>query len=212
MAEAARWYETHRVGLGTEFLDAVDAVVVRIAETPRMGSRVPGVSDQTIRRRPVRRFPYHSFTWSFRIGSASDLRRAIQRIWRSAAGQGGRRSPAEAPTSRTAVRRSIALDLALLERYDTLLRELELDLVHQAKQHDPQAFQLLRSVPGMGNVHLKWAFSEAAVLFLRRSPRGQEPLRRLAGRHGKTKALSGLPRDSRPDSVSTVSACAASAW
>jgi len=27
MAEAARWYETQRAGLGTEFLDAVDAAV-----------------------------------------------------------------------------------------------------------------------------------------------------------------------------------------
>ncbi len=59
MVEAARWYETHRTGLGLEFLDAVDAAVAGIGETPRMGSLVPGVSDRTIRRRPVRRFPYH---------------------------------------------------------------------------------------------------------------------------------------------------------
>ena len=42
----------------------------------------------------------------------------------------------------------------------------------------------------IGNVHLKWAFSEAAVLFLRCNPEGQRQLRRLAGRHGKAKALS----------------------
>ena len=59
MAEAARWYETHRAGLGTEFLEAVGTAVARLAEIPRMGSLVPGVSDQAIRRRPVRRFPYH---------------------------------------------------------------------------------------------------------------------------------------------------------
>jgi plasmid stabilization system protein ParE len=59
MAEAARWYETHRVGLGTEFVEAIDNVVARISETPRMGSPVPGVADETIRRRSVRRFPYH---------------------------------------------------------------------------------------------------------------------------------------------------------
>ena len=59
MAEAARWYETNRAGLGIEFLDAVDTAVARIVEAPRMGSLVPGVSDQTIRRRPVHRFPYH---------------------------------------------------------------------------------------------------------------------------------------------------------
>ena len=59
MAEAARWYESHRQGLGIEFLDAVDGAVTRIAETPRVGSMVPGVSDASICRRPVRRFPYH---------------------------------------------------------------------------------------------------------------------------------------------------------
>lgn len=59
MTEAVRWYETHRAGLGMEFLDAVDIAVARIAETPRLGSQVPGVADQTIRRRAVRRFPYH---------------------------------------------------------------------------------------------------------------------------------------------------------
>jgi len=59
MAEAARWYDSHRTGLGIEFLDAVDSAVGRIAEAPRLGSLVPGVSDQSIRRRPVRRFPYH---------------------------------------------------------------------------------------------------------------------------------------------------------
>ena len=59
MAEAARWYETHRAGLGTEFLDAVDRAVTRIPEAPRMGSMVPGIKDEAIRRRPVRRFPYH---------------------------------------------------------------------------------------------------------------------------------------------------------
>lgn len=42
----------------------------------------------------------------------------------------------------------------------------------------------------IGNVHLKWAFSEAAVLFLRNNPDGQRHLRRVAGRHGKAKALS----------------------
>jgi transposase len=42
----------------------------------------------------------------------------------------------------------------------------------------------------IGNVHLKWAFSEAAALFLRGNPEGQQYLRRQAGRHGKNKALS----------------------
>jgi transposase len=51
-----------------------------------------------------------------------------------------------------AVRKNIEVDLALLERYDVLITDLEADLVRQAKQHDPQAFQLLRSVPGIGKV------------------------------------------------------------
>ena len=138
-----------------------------------------------------------------------------------------------------AVRKSIALDLALLERYDELITDLELDLVRRAKQHDPQAFQRLRSIPGvgkvlaltllyeihdvrrfervqefasyarlvkcgkesggkklgtggakMGNVHLKWAFSEAAVLFVRHSAAGKKLLARLEKRFGKGKALS----------------------
>ena len=42
----------------------------------------------------------------------------------------------------------------------------------------------------MGNVHLKWAFSEAAVLFLRHSPEGRKLLARLQKKHGKGKALS----------------------
>ena len=42
----------------------------------------------------------------------------------------------------------------------------------------------------MGNVHLKWAFSEAAVTFLRHNREGQRLLARLEKRHGKGKALS----------------------
>ncbi len=129
-------------------------------------------------------------------------------------------------------------------RADRALRRgdprLELHLERRAKQHDPQAYHRLRSVPGIGkilaltilyeihdidalpaspglrvvlarlvkcehssagkklgtggakigNAHLKWAFSEAAVLFLRNNPDGQKHLRRLAGKHGKGKAMS----------------------
>jgi transposase len=42
----------------------------------------------------------------------------------------------------------------------------------------------------IGNVHLKWAFSEASALFLRNNPEGQKLQRRLAGKHGKGKAMS----------------------
>ena len=137
------------------------------------------------------------------------------------------------------VRKSIEVDLALIERYDTLINDLELTIVREAKRHDGDAFYRLRSVPGigkvlaltilyeihditrfdrvqefasyarlvkcvhqsagktlgtggakMGNVHLKWAFSEAAVLFLRQNAAGQKWLRQTAKQHGKGKALS----------------------
>ena len=50
------------------------------------------------------------------------------------------------------VRKRIEVDLALLERYDTLITDLELTLVRTAKQHDGDAFHRLRSVPGIGKV------------------------------------------------------------
>jgi plasmid stabilization system protein ParE len=58
-AAAARWYEAHRPGLGMEFLEALGDAAIRIAEMPRMGSPVRDVTDGAIRRRAVRRFPYH---------------------------------------------------------------------------------------------------------------------------------------------------------
>ncbi len=39
LAEAARWYESHRSGLGIDFLEAVDEAVIRIAEMPRLARR-----------------------------------------------------------------------------------------------------------------------------------------------------------------------------
>jgi transposase len=41
----------------------------------------------------------------------------------------------------------------------------------------------------IGNAHLKWAFSEAAALFLRNNPEGQRLLARLEKKHDKGKAL-----------------------
>lgn len=41
----------------------------------------------------------------------------------------------------------------------------------------------------IGNAPLKWAFSEAATLFLRNNPNGQKLLTRLEKKHGKGKAL-----------------------
>jgi len=137
------------------------------------------------------------------------------------------------------VRKSIEVDVALIDHYDALINDLELTIVRQAKRHDADAFHRLRSVPGigkvlaltilyeihdvtrfdrvqefasyarlvkcahqsagkklgtggakMGNVHLKWAFSEAAVLFLRHTKDGKKMLAGIEKKHGKGKALS----------------------
>ena len=137
------------------------------------------------------------------------------------------------------VRKSIEVDVALLDQYDTLINDLEGTLVRDAKRHDADAFHRLRSVPGigkilaltilyeihditrfarvqefasyarlvkskkqsagktlgtsgakMGNVHLKWAFSEAAVLFLCRNAEAKRLLAQIQKKHGKGKALS----------------------
>lgn len=140
-----------------------------------------------------------------------------------------------------AVQKSIEVDLALIDYYDELLRDLELAIVTTAKQHDANTLYLLQTVPGIGkilslvllyemhdiarfprvqdfvsycrlvkcakesagkrygtsgtkigNAYLKWAFSEAAVLFLRNNPAGQKYLARLEKKHGKGKALTVL--------------------
>ena len=44
----------------------------------------------------------------------------------------------------------------------------------------------------IGNAHLKWAYSEAAVLFLQKNPPGQRLINRLRSKHGRGKALSVL--------------------
>ena len=136
-------------------------------------------------------------------------------------------------------RKSVEVDLALINSYDMVLADLDLFIVRTAKEHDPQSYHLLRSVPGIGqvlalvilyeiheikrflrvqdfvsyarlvrcakesagkrsgfsnkkigNAHLKWAFSEAACLFLRNNEKGKKYVARLAGKHGKGKAMS----------------------
>lgn len=44
----------------------------------------------------------------------------------------------------------------------------------------------------IGNVHLRWAFAEAAVLFLRQNQLGKEYFTKLEHKHGKAKALTVL--------------------
>ena len=140
-----------------------------------------------------------------------------------------------------AVQKSIEGDLALISHYDRLLNDVELTIVHTAKQHDAHTLYRLQSVPGIGkilslvmlyeihdiarfprvqdfvsycrlvkcakesagkrygtsgtkigNAYLKWAFSEAAVLFLRDNPAGQKYLARLEKKYGQGKALTVL--------------------
>ena len=60
-------------------------------------------------------------------------------------------------------------------------------LVKCAKQSDGKHYGY--SGTKIGNAHLKWAFSEAAVLGLRKNPTAQRYVARLAHKHGKGKAL-----------------------
>ena len=136
-------------------------------------------------------------------------------------------------------RKSIELDVAMIDHYDKVLPSLEHQIEQTAQGHDPFALSLLRSTPGIGqvlalsilyeierisrfarvqeflsygrlvkptqesagkvlghsgrrigNAHLKWAYSEAAVCFLRANPRGQAMLKKLSERYGKPKAMS----------------------
>jgi transposase len=57
-------------------------------------------------------------------------------------------------------------------------------------QHESSGKRSGKSWSKIGNVHLKWAFSEAAVLFLRANPEGMAYKKRLERKHGKAKSLS----------------------
>jgi Transposase IS116/IS110/IS902 family len=50
------------------------------------------------------------------------------------------------------VRKSIDVDLTLIDQYNALIVDLELTTVGEAKRHDVDAFHRLRSVPGIGQV------------------------------------------------------------
>jgi plasmid stabilization system protein ParE len=59
LEEAAVWYDQQRLGLGAEFLEAIDATLERIVRWPHAAPRVRGVAaDVPARRAPVARFPY----------------------------------------------------------------------------------------------------------------------------------------------------------
>jgi transposase len=140
-------------------------------------------------------------------------------------------------------RQSVEADLQMIGHYDQLLKQLESNLLRQAKLHDPQACFLLQTIPGVGkllslvllyeihavsrfptvgdflsyarlvtpkqssdgkvtghggakigNPHLKWAFSEAALMMLRYSEDAQQFLARKEKKHGKGRAMTMLAR------------------
>lgn len=134
-------------------------------------------------------------------------------------------------------RKTVEVDLELIEFYDTMIHKLEGHLVRSANAHDPTALQILQTIPGVGkilslvllyeihditrfpkvqdftsysrlirptktsagkcygtgngrigNSYLKWAFSEAVMLFLRETREAQPAIRRLERKYGKAKA------------------------
>src|SRR5437588_2533774 len=136
------------------------------------------------------------------------------------------------------VQKSAAVNLALVDRLDELIGELELYLTRTAKVDDVQTYHRLRTIPGVGkvlalillyemhdvqrfdragqflsyarrvrcahdsagkklgsggkkigNAHLRWAFAEAACLFLRASERAKRWKQKQAAQRGEGKAL-----------------------
>ena len=60
LEHAALWYEDERPGLGSNFLDAIDATLDRIAHWPEAAPRVRRLpADVPARHAPVGGFPYH---------------------------------------------------------------------------------------------------------------------------------------------------------
>ena len=58
LAEAVRWHEEKRPGLGAEFRDLVSTVFDVIEQHPDAGSPVTGSSSFAVRRHLIPRFPY----------------------------------------------------------------------------------------------------------------------------------------------------------
>ncbi len=139
------------------------------------------------------------------------------------------------------VQRNVNFDIAILDSYAKELKYLEYFIERKAKQHRPDYYAQLRTIPGIGvilamtilyeigdidrfesvqkfasycrlvkckaesagktygtsgnkigNGHLKWAFSEAAVLYLRGNDKARRYLNKLQKRMSKAKALSAL--------------------
>ncbi len=136
------------------------------------------------------------------------------------------------------VRKSVQVNLALIDYYDKMLKDLELYIHRSAKHHEAKDQYLLRTIPGIGpilslvllyeieninrfpqvqnfasyarlikpikesagkrtgktnkkigNAHLKWAFSEAAILMMRERDEAKKFVQRKQSKHGKAKAI-----------------------
>jgi transposase len=136
------------------------------------------------------------------------------------------------------VQKSAAVDLALVDRLDELIAEVESYLTRTAQVDDVQTYHRLRTIPGVGkvlalvllyelhdvhrfdtagqflsyarlvrcahesagkrlgsgghkigNAHLRWAFAEAACLFLRSSERAKKWKQKQAAKRGEGRAL-----------------------
>jgi transposase len=136
------------------------------------------------------------------------------------------------------IQKNIDTDLALIEHYNKTIPELEWHILQTARHHNSETYNLLQTIPGIGNilaliilyevhdidrfprvqdflsysrlvkcakesagkkvgtggakignVHLKWAFSEAATLFIRGENERKDLYNKLINKHGKANAL-----------------------
>jgi transposase len=62
------------------------------------------------------------------------------------------REGVEEPFPDPRVRKTIEVEVSLIEHYDKLLGEVELSITRSAKAHDGQTFSRLHSVPGIGQI------------------------------------------------------------
>jgi transposase len=64
----------------------------------------------------------------------------------------GNRQGVQEPFPDPSVRKTIEMDLTLIDHYDKLLSEVELYITRTAKGHDVQTFSRLQSAPGIGQI------------------------------------------------------------